>query len=67
MLHIDLCVANPIYRRTLLMGWGVNDPSNISAVIQDKDTISTATPSFVDCYSNGATSELPDETGSGKS
>ena len=42
---LNLCVANPILQTYVANGGGgEKDPSDISAAIQDRDKISTATP-----------------------
>ena len=41
---VNLCVANPILQTYVANGKGEKDPSIISAAIQDRYTISTATP-----------------------
>ena len=68
-LRVNLCVANPILQMYVANGGGgETDPSNISAAIQDRDKISTATPPFLlTAIPMELLVKLPDATGSGKS
>jgi len=43
---VNLRVANPILQTFIANGGGKNTPQHISAAIQDRDKISTATPPF---------------------